>query len=234
LKKLSSKSLKILIACEFSGIVREAFAKKGHQVVSCDLLPSYSPCTLNTRHYQGDIFDILNGKIKIYFTNEDKRLFRSFWPDIIIAHPPCTYLAVSGNRWYGRDKPDHYKRINAYRWTDHLWYTMCYVAKKVCLENPVGILSTWCNTWPEPQYIQPYQFGHPETKKTGLWLKNLQPLKPTNIVKPEFIIGRDGKKYSPIHYLTKWGSEKEFGMARQLKRSITYKGIANAMAEQWG
>lgn len=195
--------MKILIACECSGIVREAFKAKGHDAWSCDLQPTEMP----GQHIQGDVLEILN-----------------YGWDMMIAHPECTFLAVSGNRWmnsplYPERKKDREKAI------EFFMKMINAPIPKICVENPVGIMSTVYR--PPTQYIQPYQFGNPESKKTGLWLTNLPKLKPTNIVEPVYIIGKDGKRYSPIHYMGK-GNKK-----RKTDRSRTYTGIAKAMAEQW-
>lgn len=206
------KKLKVLVGCEFSGIVRDAFFKKGHDAISCDLLPTESPGP----HFQGDIFDL------------DFRLF-----DLIIMHPPCTCLSVSGNRTYAAGKPKHYMRIESAKWTEMLWNKSITACNQVCFENPVGVLPGLTNM-PKPQYIQPWEFGHPETKKTGLWLHGLPELKPTDIVEPKFIIGKDGKKYSPVHYLSRGSAQKYYGMSREKVRSLTYKNIAKAMENQWG
>lgn len=179
------------MACEFSGIVREAFAAKGHDVWSCDLLPSE---ILGERHYQGDVLKIL------YFD----------W-DMMIAFPPCTHLASSGARWF---KNKQNEQLDAIRF----FLTLAQVKhiSKVCIENPVGIMST---LYRKPdQYIQPWQFGHGETKKTCLWLKNLPRLEPTNIVE-----GREPR----IHYMAP-------SPDRGKERSRFYPGIAQAMADQWG
>lgn len=190
--------MKVLVACEFSGIVRDAFAAKGHDAWSCDLLPDEgrvfkSPSSWGRRvHIVGDVIDLLN---------------KDF--DLMIAHPPCTHLSVSGARWWETKQVKQRKAI---------WFFMALAdanIPKICIENPVGIMST---CWRKPdQYIQPWQFGHGETKKTGLWLKNLPKLKPTKIVS-----GREAR----IH---KMPPSKNRGKLR----SITFQGIANAMAEQW-
>jgi len=193
--------MKILIACEFSGIVRNAFIDQGHNAVSCDLLPTEKP----GKHYIGDVRNIINNKNK--------------W-DMMIAHPPCTYLACSGARWFKKRLTEQKEAIN-------FFMDLVYAdIKHICIENPISIMST---IYRKPdQYIQPYEFGHPETKKTSLWLKGLSKLKPTNIVEPGYIIGKDGKRYSPIHYLYKGNKD------RAKIRSRTYQGIADAMAKQWG
>lgn len=181
--------MRVLIACEFSGIVRAAFIKQGHDAISCDLLPSEKPGP----HYQGNVFDIIEGS----------------W-DLIIAFPPCTYLCSSGARWWAQQQE---KQRDALRFISALLYCM---PQKFCLENPIGILST---RYRKPnQIVQPWQFGHGETKATCLWLKGLPNLIPTNIVK-----GREAR----IH---KMAPSKN----RSKDRSRTFQGIADAMAEQWG
>lgn len=184
--------MKILIACEFSGRVRDAFLHLGYDAVSCDLLPSESK---RGYHYQGDMFDIIDEN----------------W-DLMIAHPPCTHLASSGARWFSAKKADG-RQQEAIDFFLKLTETKI---PKVCIENPIGIMSS---IFRKPdQIIQPWQFGHPETKATCLWLKNLNPLIPTRIVS-----GREQK----IHNLPP-------GPDRWKDRSRTYRGIATAMAEQWG
>ena len=197
--KLNVKGIKmkVLVACELSGVVRNAFARRGHDVISCDLLPNEDDVRgtskWGTRHHIcGDVLDLLN---------------KDF--DLMIAHPPCTYLAVIGAKRWETKQVEQRKAI---------FFFMSLAEAdipKICVENPVGIMST---IWHKPdQYIQPWQFGHGETKKTGLWLKNLPLLKPTNIV-----AGRETR----IH---KMPPSKD----RSKLRSITYQGIADAMAEQW-
>lgn len=185
------------MACEYSGVVRRAFRARGHDAWSNDLLDAEDS---SEHHYKQDCF----GVIKIGW-------------DLIIMHPPCTALAVSGNRWYGEGMPLHGSRMEALLWTENLWYTACEYSDKVCMENPVGVLSK-LESLPKPQYVQPWQFGHGETKKTGLWLYNLPPLVPTNIVE-----GREHRVWKMPPSADRW---KE--------RSRTYEGIAEAMATQWG
>ena len=185
--------MRILLACEFSGIVRDAFLRCGHNAVSCDLLPTESPGP----HYQGDVFDIINDG----------------W-DMMIAFPPCTYLAVSGARWFRQRIPEQTAAI-AFFMRLYDKYLSSEI-KKICIENPVGIMST---RFRKPnQVIQPWMFGHGEIKATCLWLGNLPKLKPTDIV-----AGREAR----IH---KMAPSKN----RSRLRSITYTGIAEAMAKQWG
>lgn len=182
--------MRVLVACEYSGRVRDAFTKYGHSAMSCDLLPTETP----GEHYQGDMFDLD---------------FTEF--DLIIAHPPCTAVCVSGNRHYAGTK----ERVEGVEFIKRIWEIP---VKKLAIENPVGVINTMLPDMPKPQYIQPWQFGHGETKKTGLWKRGLPDLVSTNIV--------DGR-LDRIHKLPP--SED-----RGKLRSLTYQGIANAMAEQWG
>jgi len=187
--------MNILIGCEYSGAVREAFRSKGHNAMSCDLLPADDN---SPHHMQCDIYEAINT--------------RDHW-DIIIMHPPCTALAVSGNRWYGRGQPKHAERLDSIRWTMELWEYAKTKSDRVCMENPVGVLPV-----KPTQYVQPWQFGHGETKKTGLWLHGLEPLTPTDIVE-----GREQRIWKMPPSANRWKL-----------RSETYAGIANAMADQWG
>lgn len=195
--------MRVLIACEYSGIVREAFRKRGHDAWSCDLLPSDIPSNF---HQQGDIRQYL-------YEDGDNH-----W-DLIIAHPPCTYLAVSGNRWYSK-RPDLYTPAATFasQFFDY--------AERVAVENPVGRLAS---LWRKPdQIVQPWWFGDPYTKTTCLWLKNLPLLTPTNIVdKGERHVTKSGKSLPSWYNLPP--SED-----RGKIRSKTFQGFAEAMAEQWG
>jgi len=183
--------MKIIIACEYSGIVREAFKAKGHDVWSCDLLDTEIP----GKHIKGDVLEILNDR----------------W-DLMIGFPPCTHLSVSGARWFKEKIKDGRQQQGI----DFFIKLINAPVEKIAVENPIGIMST---IYRKPdQIIQPWQFGHGETKATCLWLKNLPLLEPENIVKGrEQIIW----KMSP-------------GPERAKDRSRTYQGIANAMANQWG
>lgn len=181
--------MRVLIACEFSGIIREAFSKLGHNAYSCDILPSEIP----GNHYQCDVRDILIDN----------------W-DIMIAHPPCTHLAVSGARWF---KNKQKEQAEALAFVELL---MNAPIERIAIENPISIISSRIRK--PDQVIQPWQFGHGETKATCLWLKNLPKLQPTNIVN-----GREQRIWRIPPGENRW---KE--------RSRTFEGIARAMANQWG
>lgn len=185
------RQLRVLVACEYSGRVRNAFAARGWEAWSCDLLPSET----EGNHYQGDVSEIISD----YF-------------DLMVCHPPCTHLAVSGARYFAE------KRASGVQQEALEFVRMLLDApiKYIALENPVSIISTEIRK--PTQYVQPWEYGHGETKKTGLWLKNLPALKPTNIVE-----GREAKILAMSPSPDRW---KE--------RSRTYQGIADAMAEQWG
>lgn len=181
--------MRVLIACEYSGTVREAFRNRGHYALSCDLLPTDRP----GEHYQGDVRDVLNDD----------------W-DLMIAHPPCTHLAVSGARWF-KDKVREQAEA-----LDFVRLLLGANIPRIALENPVSIISSRIRK--PDQVIQPWQFGHGETKATCLWLKNLPKLQPTNIVE-----GREGRIWKMPPSPDRWKL-----------RSTTFEGIASAMAEQWG
>jgi|TARA_R110002020_G_scaffold463185_1_gene683118 hypothetical protein len=190
--------MKILVACEYSGIVRDAFTKQGHDAWSCDILPTES----EGNHIQDDILNHLNKD----------------W-DIMIAHPPCTHLAVSGARWFTEGKKPISLREDALNFVRKL---MRAPINKIAIENPVSVISSHIRK--SDQTIQPYQFGHKEYKRTCLWLKNLPKLKETCNVLEE--TKKLPKKISNrIWYL---------GSGKGKARSKFYKGIAKAMAEQWG
>lgn len=180
--------MKVLIACEFSGIVRDAFAAKGHDAWSCDLLPTERP----GNHIQGDVLGIL----------EDG------W-DLMIAHPPCTHLAVSGARWFNDKWAEQQRSL------DFVGRLMKAPIRRIAIENPISIISS---VFRKPdQIIQPWQFGHGETKATCLWLKGLKHLQPTNIVE-----GRIARVHREPPSPDRWKN-----------RSRTYEGLAEAMANQW-
>jgi len=184
--------MNVLVACEYSGRVRDAFVKQGHFALSCDLLPTESP----GEYYQGDVLDIIDAG----------------W-DLMIAHPPCTFLCNSGERWLKDNVERQRLRIAAVRFVKRLYDSNI---SRIAIENPIGHLST---AWRKPdQILQPWQFGHGETKATCLWLKNLPILSATNIV-----AGRVGR----LHRLPPSAD-------RSKMRSLTYQGIADAMGNQWG
>lgn len=181
--------MRVLVACEYSGIVRDAFAARGHYAVSCDILPTEK----SGNHHLGDVRMILH----------------LGW-DLMIAHPPCTHLAVSGARWFKEKRAEQAEAL------DFVRLLMAAPIERIALENPISIISS---TIRKPdQIIHPWQFGHGETKATCLWLKNLPPLTPTDIVD-----GREARVHRMPPSADRW---KE--------RSRTYTGIAQAMAEQWG
>jgi site-specific DNA-cytosine methylase len=185
------KMARVLIACEYSGAVREAFAKLGHDAWSCDLLPTEVP----GKHYQGDVRNMLAQQ----------------W-DLLIAHPPCTHLAVSGARHFAAKQASGVQQEAL----DFVRLLLDADVPRIALENPVSIISTRIRK--PDQIIQPWQFGHGETKATCLWLKGLPKLVPTNIVE-----GREQRIHRMAPSPDRW---KE--------RSRTFQGIADAMAQQWG
>ena len=181
--------MRVLVACEFSGTVRDAFIARGHDAMSCDLLPTESPGP----HYQGDVRDVLGDG----------------W-DLMVAHPPCTHLAVSGARWFKDKQAEQAESLEFVR------LLLDAPIERIALENPVSIISSRIRK--PDQIVQPWQFGHGETKATCLWLKDLPKLSPTDIV--------DGRE-ARIHRMPP-------GPDRWKERSKTFPGIASAMAEQWG
>jgi hypothetical protein len=213
-------NMNVLVACEFSGIVRDAFRAKGHNAISCDILPSERP---EKPHHIGDVLEY----IRIM------QLGEPFF-DLMIAHPPCTHLAVSGARWF-KEKIADGRQQQA---IDFFMTLINAPILKICVENPVSIMSTYYRK--PDQTIQPFQFGHEVQKATCLWLKNLPKLVPTKIVDRgmiyvdpkgqshggEFCM-RAKKAYSPLMLLPR-------NQERWKIRSRTFQGIAEAMADQWG
>ena len=199
---------RVLVLCEFSGTVTSAFRKKGWTAVSNDILPTESRTGL---HIQGDCFEAINTASE-------------WWEgeiDLIIMHPPCTALSVSGNSTYGKGKAKHNERLKSIDWTLSLYYFAQGKAKHVAMENPVNVLPEKAT-----QFIQPYQFGHLEQKKTGLWLHNLPKLVDTcNVYDKMMELPRQERMR--LHYLPPSADRGKI-------RSITYDGIAEAMADQWG
>lgn len=190
--------MKVLVACEYSGTVRDAFIANGHDAMSCDLLPTDSPGP----HYQGDVRDILNDG----------------W-ELMIAHPPCTHLAVSGARWFKNKQKEQAEALA------FVQLLLDAPIDKIALENPISIISSRIRK--PDQIVQPWQYGHPESKSTCLWLKNLPKLQATNILE------KPASGY--------WSNQTPSGQNklgpsddRWKIRSATYKGIAKAMADQWG
>ena len=194
--------MKVLVACEYSGTVRDAFIARGHDAISCDLLPAESPGP----HYQGDVFDIINDGF-----------------DMMIAHPPCTHLAVSGAMYFHKKKKE---QAEALRFVERL---MGADIAKIAVENPISVISTHIRR--PDQIVNPFDFGVPERKKTCLWLKGLPLLKSTNTVTvtPKgSCIRKTGKKAGQVYnYYWRQGKSGH-------NRSKTFTCIAKAMAEQWG
>lgn len=228
--------MKVLIACETSGVVRDAFTARGHYAMSCDLLPTERP----GEHYQGDVRDLLG-----------------FGWDLMIAHPDCTYLTNSA-AWAFGDGPYHQKvkpgtLVGAARRAardEALQFVRLLMAApidRIAIENPVGAISTYIR--PADQYIQPYEYGHDASKKTGLWLKGLPILRPTKYVAPRLVCCGSVvlDKYGCANCCgsraarPRWGNQTDSGQnkltpgpMRWLDRARTYQGWADAMAEQWG
>ena len=196
--------MRVLIACEYSGAVRDAFRAAGHDAMSCDLLPSEVPGP----HYQGDVRDVLGDG----------------W-DLMVAHPPCTYLSVSGMHWTRRGLRDPQLTEDA---LDFVRLLLAAPIPRIAVENPVSIISTRIRK--PDQIVQPWQYGHDASKTTCLWLKNLPALQPTQIIEPRIVNGR-----------RRWANQTDGGQNRLSpspdrwkRRSATYAGIAGAMAAQWG
>ena len=201
--------MRVLVACEYSGAVRDAFRAVGHDAMSCDLLPTEAPGP----HYQGDVRDVLGDG----------------W-DLMIAHPPCRYLSVSGMHWTRRGLRDPQLTEDALAFVRLL---MDAPILRIAIENPVSIISSRIRK-PE-QIVQPWMFGHDASKKTCLWLKGLPPLRPTQIVEPRLVCCGDKRARE------RWGNQTDSGQNRLSPssdrwkiRSATYAGIAGAMADQWG
>ena len=187
----------VLIGCEESQTICKAFRDAGHEAYSCDLEPTRGNPDW---HYQQDIIEVIPSRR---------------W-GLIILHPDCTAMAVSGNRWYGRGMPMHNKRADSIAWTIGLWELAKQYADRVALENPVSVIFQHLNA--PVCYVQPYEHGHGETKKTGFALHNLDPLKPTNLVD-----GREQRIWKMPPSTT-----------RKRDRSQTFPGIAQAVVKQWG
>ncbi len=196
--------MKVLVACEFSGTVRDCFIAMGHDAISCDLLPTEA----RGPHIEGDVLDLL------YMEHFD----------LVIAHPPCTYLSASGLHWNKRIPGRAEKTEDALEFITKIWNAP---VEKMCIENPVGCINTRLDFMPKPQYVQPYNYAEDASKKTGLWLRGLAPLQPTGYVEPRIV---DGKP--------RWSNQGDtgydkFGGGQGKERSVTFFGIAAAMAMQW-
>lgn len=188
--------MRVLVACEFSGTVRRAFTALGHDAWSCDLLPADDG---SPNHHQGDVLPLISQSGQDAWS----------W-DLMISHPPCTHLAVSGARWFKDKLPEQASAL------DFVRQLLAAPIPKIALENPVSIISSKIRK--PDQVIQPWQYGHGETKATCLWLKGLPLLQPTHIVD-----GREARVHKMPPSLNRWKL-----------RSVTYPGIAAAMAKQWG
>lgn len=214
--------MRVLIACEYSGRVRDAFTAMGHDAISCDLLPSDS----SGKHYQGDVMDIINDGF-----------------DLMIAHPPCTYLTIAAEWAYADEQKKKIKpgTLTGQERREAREQAIEFVMKlaksnipRIAIENPIGVLSS---RWREPdQFIQPYEYGEDASKKTCLWLKGLPTLKPTKLFAPRLAPSADGRSFA-----FRWGNQTDSGQNKEPPsddrwkiRSTTWQGWANAMAEQWG
>lgn len=219
--------MNVLIACEESQTVCKAFRERGHRAFSCDL----EPCSGGHPewHIQGDALNLINGNCSFVTADTHTHTQAGSW-DLLIAHPPCTYLTVTGNSWFNVQKYGD-KAIERARLRQEAFeFFMRFVhadCDRIAIENPIGFVSTY---YKKPtQVIQPYQFGEDARKATCLWLKNLPPLKPTKII-PFTVVKTGHGTDSPWHAYT-WNLPKE---ERAKARSKTFPGIAAAMADQWG
>tara|TARA_R100001509_G_scaffold22958_1_gene12252 strand:+ start:16 stop:798 length:783 start_codon:yes stop_codon:yes gene_type:complete len=247
--------MKVLIACEESQSICKEFRKLGHEAYSCDLLP----CSGGNYdwHFQDDAIEVMNGwfdmnevtinnnfalKFDVWSGNEEfeykeHRIRQVGWNwDLMIAHPPCTYLAVSGNRWlYNKDGSKNTERWNNQaKALDFVKALMSAPIKRIAIENPISVISSEIRK--PDQIVQPWMFGDEAQKSTCLWLKNLPLLKPTNIVgKGEFIefIGKDGKKKKQPKWYFEALQKAKTPEERRTLRSKTFPGMAKAIAEQW-
>jgi site-specific DNA-cytosine methylase len=193
--------VRVLVACEFSAVVRDAFRARGHDAYSCDLLGTEGD---SAWHITGDVFKVLKK--------------RGPW-DMMLCFPPCTYVAVSGARWFS----DPARLVRQRAALEFMRDLLESSVPKICMENPIGIFSTYYRK--PDQIVQPWQFGHPESKATCLWLKNLPPLVPTKVVRWK-MNRRSEANANRIHHMPP-------GPQRWKNRSRTFQGIANAMADQW-
>lgn len=220
--------MKVLVACEESQEVCKAFREKGHEAFSCDI----QECSGGHPewHILGDVLPLLDGNCDFVTQGMTAHYVGGAW-DMIIAHPPCTYLTVTGNSWFMVEKYGQkaYERQRE-RYKAIAFFIRIASAKceKIAVENPIGIMSS-CYQKPD-QIVHPYHFGDPQRKSTCLWLKGLPKLIPTDIVEPEVIQLKSGKTDDPWHFMSLRLPPSE----RQKLRSKTFPGIAKAMADQWG
>lgn len=220
--------MKVLIACEESQVVCKAFRAKGHEAYSADI----QDCSGGHPewHIKGDVLPIINGNADFVTMDGTAHRIEGTW-DLIIAHPPCTYLTCTGNRWFNVEKYGDKARERIRKRKDAVDFLMKFAdchCPRVAIENPIGYIST---AWRKPdQIIQPYEFGDPERKATCLWLKGLTLITPTNIVKPNVYRLANGKT-DPAWHMESIGMPPS---ERAKFRSKTFPGIAKAMAEQWG
>lgn len=208
--------MRVLVACEFSGVVMKAFRDRGHEAYSCDRLPTEVESPYDLWHLQGDVRRYL----KQPFDGDP-----TFQWDLMIAHPPCTYLSGSGLHWNTRDPKRAQRTEDALEFVHTLLHAPI---QRIAVENPVGCISTRIRR--PDQIIQPYEFGHDASKRTCLWLQNLPKLRPVRYIEPRMVRGRP-----------RWGNQTDSGQNRLgpssdrwKLRSVTYQGIADAMADQWG
>jgi hypothetical protein len=207
--------MNVLILCELSGQLRRRFYDAGHNVMSCDTQPCDDPEHPSAVcHYEGDAIELLEQSVE--------------W-DLIIMHPPCTALTVAGNHKYAKDKPGYTERLKAIQWTVKLWELAKLKGARVCLENPVSVVFQHLKG-AIVQYIQPHDYGEDASKRTGLALHNLKPLKPTKRIPGRIVNGKE-----------RWANQTDSGQnklgpspTRAKDRSKTYDGIADAIVNQWG
>ena len=218
--------MKVLVACEESQTVCKAFRERGHEAYSCDI---QEPSGGHPEwHILGDVLPLLNGRCSFKTMDGVEHSIDGKW-GLIIAHPPCTYLTLAGNKWFKPEFADRFPNRQKQR-KEAVDFFMAIAnadCDRIAIENPVGVMSS---QWRKPdQYIEPYMFGNPEKKKTGRWLKGLPLLKPTSIVEPVIIHCKSGANEPRWHMETMKLPPNE----RAKARSKTFPGIAAAMASQW-
>jgi site-specific DNA-cytosine methylase len=221
--------MNILLACEESQAVCKAYRERGHNAFSCDIIecsgghPEW--------HIKQDVLPLLNGNCEFYTTDGKIHKINGKW-DMIIAFPPCTFLTVTGNRWFNIERYGEKALERIKEREKAIEFFMAIVnadCNKIAIENPIGIMSSKYRK--ADQVIQPYEFGHPARKSTCLWLKNLPKLEPTCVVEPEIYhyVAKNGRTKSDSRWRSQCKKED-----RSKHRSKTFEGIAKAMAEQWG